>query len=305
MLHFLNLIRWKNLLIIAFAQCVFRFVFFKLDQFQSLDSFFTALTTGQFLCLMFSTLCLAIAGYIINDVFDAETDTINNPEKQIVGKHINESLATNLFIIFNILGVALGFYVSNVIGKNAYSTLFVIISALLYVYATYLKGTILIGNIVISLLVASSILIIGVFELSPLIIPENRDFMVYVFKFFLEFSLFAFLINLVREMIKDIEDIDGDHAAGLSTLPIAIGRERAGKITFFVCLLPIIACIYYVMTYLTENTVLLIYFLFLIIGPLIYVAIKILGARDKKDYRLIGNLLKIIMLLGICSVFLF
>lgn len=304
MSYFLKLIRWQNLLIIALTQCVFRFGFFNLKQFSELN-FFTALTTGQFFALVFATLSLAAAGYIINDVYDVETDAVNKAKDQIIGKHINESLATNLFVILNILGVVLGFYVSNSIGKNVYAAFFVIISVLLYFYATYLKGTVLIGNIVVSALVASTILIVGVFELTPLINPDNKDFMLYIFKFFLEFSCFAFLVNLVREMVKDIQDVDGDHSAGLQTLPIVIGRNRAAKITFVVSLLPIIATIYYLITYLYNNSVLMVYFLLLIIGPLLFISIKILSAESKKDFKLISLLLKLVMVTGIFSILLF
>ena len=303
MLHFLNLIRWKNLLMIAFAQCAFRFGFFELPNFTEIH-FFTALTTAQFFMLVIATISLAAAGYIINDVYDLETDTINNPSKQIVGKHINESLATNLFVIFNILGVALGFYIANIVGKNMFATVFVLISVLLYVYATYLKGTILLGNIAISLLVAATILIVGVFELTPIISPENIDFVKYLFRFILEFAVFAFLINLVREMVKDMEDIDGDHKAGLTTLPIAIGRDRAARVTFIICLLPICTAVYYTITYLAENNILLFYFLFLIIGPLCFVAFKILGAKTKKEFHSLSTVLKVILFLGIISIFL-
>ena len=304
MSYFLKLIRWQNLLIIVLTQCVFRFGFFNLKQFSELN-FFTALTIGQFIALVLATICLAAAGYIINDVYDVETDAVNKNKPQIVGKHINESLATNLFVILNILGVVLGFYVSNSIGKNVYAAFFVIISVLLYFYATYLKGTVLIGNIVISVLVASTILIVGVFELTPLITPENKEFMLYVFKFFLEFSCFAFLINLVREMVKDIQDVDGDHSAGLQTLPIVIGRNRATKITFIVSLLPVIATVYYLITYLYNNSTLMIYFLLLIIGPLLFISIKVLTASAKKDFKIISLLLKLVMITGIFSILLF
>ena len=126
-----------------------------------------SLNTFHFLLLVISTLCIASAGYIINDIYDVETDFINKPEQMIIGKSISEKTAYNLFIILNVMGVGIGFYLSYAIGKSELFALFVIISALLYVYASYLKQTFLIGNMVISVLVGLSILIVGIFELIP------------------------------------------------------------------------------------------------------------------------------------------
>lgn len=296
MTPFLQLIRWKNLLIIIAAQCIVKFGFIGFD---------TALTTGQFSALVLATVCLASAGYIINDVYDVETDAVNKPDKQIVGKFINEALATNLFVIFTIIGVACGFYVANSVGKNVFATFFVLISILLYVYATYLKGTILIGNIVVSLLVGLTILIVGVFEFIPMLTIETRSTIQLMLKIILHFSILAFLINLIREMVKDLQDIDGDHRAELNTLPIAIGRDRAAKLTFVICLITIALVIYYIMTYMVNKDIGILYMLLLIIGPLLFVGIKVLSAKNKKDYSILSNVLKVVMLLGIGAMLLF
>ena len=119
------------------------------------------LSVFSFLLLILSTLCIAAGGYIINDIYDIETDAINKPNKIVVGKTISESVANRLYIAFTFIGVCLGFYLSQKIGKPTFFGLFVIIAATLYVYATYLKQIAVVGNIVISILVALSILIVG------------------------------------------------------------------------------------------------------------------------------------------------
>src|SRR5690606_18221143 len=128
-----------------------------------------------FTILVLATLCLAAAGYIINDVYDVEIDKVNRPDRVIVGKSISEKTANTLFIVFNVVGVLLGFYLSNMVGKNGFFALFVIISALLYIYASYLKQLLLVGNLVISLLVALSLIIVGLFDLLPAMTPENQE----------------------------------------------------------------------------------------------------------------------------------
>ncbi|MGB5417294.1 UbiA family prenyltransferase, partial [Algibacter sp.] len=144
--------------------------------------------------LIIATLCIAAAGNIINDIYDVETDLINRPNKVIIGKSISEKTAYNLFIVFNLIGVGVGFYISHRVGKAPFFSLFVMISVLLYVYATYLKRTLLIGNIVISLLVALSVIIVGVFELIPAMTASNQAIQTTFFEVILDYAIFAFSI---------------------------------------------------------------------------------------------------------------
>lgn len=298
-MYYLKLFRWKNLLIIVLVQVLIKYALF--------PSFSTDMTLNWFgfSLLIISTLCIAIAGYIINDIYDVETDLVNRPKQVIVGKSVSEKTANNLFIIFNIIGVLIGFYLSHLVGKSSFFALFVLISALLYIYASYLKRTLLIGNIVVSLLVAFTVIIVGIFDLIPVINSQNQPNQIIMFRVLLDYALFAFIINLVREMIKDIEDVDGDHKSGMNTLPIVIGRERTRNITFVVSLVPILGLIYYLSTYLYQQIVLVVYFLLFVTGPLIFVAIKIFQAKSKKDYKLISKVLKIILLLGLLSMLIY
>lgn len=255
--------------------------------------------------LILSTLFLAAGGNIINDIYDVETDLVNRPEKVIVGKKVSEKTAYNLFITFNVLGILIGFYLSHLVGRSGFFALFVIISALLYVYATYLKQTLLIGNIVVSILVAMSILIVGLFELLPAITTQNQPTQLFFFKILLDYALFAFFINLVREIAKDMEDIDGDYKAGMNTLPIAIGRERASKVLFALTLLPLFGVVYYMMTYMYKQPYAVGYFLMFVVAPLLYVSIKSFSAKTKKDYHHISIILKLVMLFGMLSLLLY
>lgn len=255
--------------------------------------------------LILATLCLAAAGNIINDIYDVETDLVNRPSKVIIGKRVSEKTSYNLFIAFNVIGILIGFYLSHLVDRSGFFALFVIISALLYVYATYLKQTLLIGNIVISLLVAMSILVVGLFELLPAITPQNQPTQLFFFKILLDYALFAFVINLVREIAKDLEDIDGDHKAGMNTLPIAIGRDRASKVLFALTLLPLLGVIYYVMTYMYNQPIAVGYFLLFVIAPLLYVSIKSFSAKNKKEFHHISNMLKLVMLFGMLSLLLY
>lgn len=298
-MNLLNLIRWKNLLMIALVQLLIKYALFQPFDVDIMLNWF------GFSLLILSTLCIAAAGNIINDIYDVETDLVNRPTKVIVGRRITEKTANNLFITFNVIGVLIGFYLSHLVGRSGFFALFVIISALLYVYASYLKQTLLIGNIVISILVAFSIIIVGLFELLPAITPQNQAIQLMYFKILFDYALFAFIINLVREIAKDMEDIDGDYKAGMNTLPIAIGRERASKVLFAVTLLPLFGAVYYMMTYLYKQPIAIGYFLVFIVAPLLYVSIKSFSAKFKKDYHHISNVLKLVMLFGMLSMLLY
>jgi len=255
--------------------------------------------------LILATICIAAAGNIINDIYDIETDTVNKPDKVIVGKSISETAAFNLFIVLNLIGVGLGYYISLSVGKSPFFSIFVIISAALYVYASFLKRTALIGNIVISILVAMSILIVGVFDLLPAITESNKATQMTFFKILVDYAVFAFLINLIREMIKDIEDVDGDYNAEMNTLPIAIGRDRAKHIALVISLLPIAAVLYYIVTFLYKQQIIIGYFLVFVLAPLIYSSIKIYMATTKSHFKHISFMYKIIMLFGMLSLVLY
>lgn len=288
---------------LAFVQLLIKYALFQ--PFLDTTALTTTLNGFGFGLLMLSTLCIAAAGNIINDIYDVETDVVNRPSKVIVGKGVSEKTAYTLFIVFNVIGVLVGFYLSHLVGRSGFFAIFVIISALLYVYASYLKQTLLLGNILVSVMVALSILIVGVFELIPVITTQNQATQLTFFKILLDYALFAFLINLVREIIKDLEDVDGDYKASMNTLPIVIGRERASKVAFIFTLVPLFGSIYYVATYLFTYEVFIGYFLIAIIAPLIYIAIRTFSAKSKKHYYHISGMLKLVMLLGMLSLLLY
>ena len=299
MLNILLLIRWKNLFMIALMQLLIKYAL--------LEPFGVAITLNGFgfFLLILATVSLAAGGNIINDIFDQDTDTVNKPKKVIVGKSLSEKTAYSLFIGFNVLGVLIGFYLSHLVGRSGFFALFVVVSGLLYLYASYLKQIILIGNIVVSVLVALSIIMVGLFELLPAITPQNQETQLTFFRIILDYALFAFCINFIREMVKDIEDIDGDYKAGMNTLPIAIGRSRATQVTLALTFIPLAAVIYYVVTYLYHNLWIASYFLLFVVAPLIYVIIRLFQAKLKADYHIISNLLKLIMLFGMLSLLIY
>jgi 4-hydroxybenzoate polyprenyltransferase len=295
-LNYLNLVRYQNLLFIALAQ-----VLLKYSLFETLGVAM-ALTDFHFGLLVLATVCIAAAGNIINDIYDVEIDKINKPNKVLIGTKLSEQQAHTLFIAFNIAGVALGFYLANSIGRPSFAALFIAFSALLYLYASYFKGLFLVGNLLVSALVAMSLIIVALFDLVPPITPQNQVGQSIVFKIVLQYALFAFFINFIREIVKDLQDINGDKKGERNTLPIALGRKRTSSIVFVLGVILVFGVVLFMYTYLYNSKMVLLYFLFCILAPLLYFCVKAYDATTFKDFRLLSKLLKLVMFLGICSI---
>ncbi|ESU18611.1 ubiA protein [Flavobacterium cauense R2A-7] len=296
-MNFLKLIRYQNLLMLALMQLVFHFVFFKNQPELEL-----ALSDVEFILLVIATVCIAAGGYVINNIMDQETDDFSKPENVIVGKHISEGMAYNIYVAFNIIGVGIGFYLSNIIQKPMFSAVFIVVAGTLYMYATSLKQNLLIGNIIVALLLSFSVVIIGIFDLYPITQESNQLQMATLFSILLDYALFAFMINFIREIVKDIEDMDGDYNSGMSTLPIVLGKERTAKIAFGLTFIPIALLIYYMNENLMEVQLVIVYLLLFVLAPLLYFLIKIWNAKTKKDFKHLSLVLKLVLLFGILSV---
>ncbi|MFL9832249.1 geranylgeranylglycerol-phosphate geranylgeranyltransferase [Flavobacterium sp. ST-87] len=297
-MNFLKLIRYKNLLMLALMQLIFRYGFLKLQNIG------LALTDWQYGLLVLSTVLIAAAGYVINDIFDQQTDIVNKPHKVIVGKSISENRAYNMYALLNISGVAIGFYLSNVILRPNFAAIFVLVAATLYIYASSLKQMLLIGNIIIALLLSVSVLIIGIFDVFPATDLSNQQIMANLFSILLDYAIFAFMINLLREIVKDLEDFDGDYKQEMKTLAIYLGIKKTSKLVCVLSIIPILCLLNYMNTYLIVNNLItaVIYSLLFILGPMLYFSIKIATAQSKTEFIHLSKVLKWILFFGIVSV---
>ncbi|MFG4002476.1 geranylgeranylglycerol-phosphate geranylgeranyltransferase [Flavobacterium aquidurense] len=297
-MKFLKLIRYKNLIMLAFIQVLFRYAFLKQQNIP------LALNDWQYGILVLSTVLLAAAGYVINSVYDVATDTINQPEAVVINKGISETTAYNIYIGLNITGVALGFLLSNIILKPSFASLFILIASLLYFYATTLRQIMILGNFVIALLLSVSILIIGVFDVFPAITSENQAQMASLFSILTDYALFAFMIGFLNEMVKDIEDVNGDYNQGINTLPIAIGISRTSKIAIAFAIIPFLLSLLYINKYFIQNNLYIatFYASAFVLAPFLYFIVKIFTAKSKKDFHHLSTVLKLILFFGILSI---
>ncbi|MDD3723445.1 MAG: geranylgeranylglycerol-phosphate geranylgeranyltransferase [Lutibacter sp.] len=293
---FFRLIRWKNLLLLLYIQLLLKFLFF--TTFNAI----TNLSVIQFFILVFAILFVTAAGYILNDIIDLKTDLINKPHKVIVTTFFTLESAQRLYLITNTLGIVLGIGLSLSVQKPTFSFIFIGASLLLYFYSKKLKSKPLIGNITSSFLVAMSIISLLLFDINFEIQSNSQELVIYVT---LLLSAFAFSVNLVREVVKDIEDVNGDYSLSMRTLPILIGISRAKKIAAFLCLFSIGLLLFIILKFASEYKYTVLYLLLFTLVPLFYVAVKLLSAKTKKDFNKLSMLLKIIMFLGINSLLVF
>ena len=277
-------------------QLVFRYLFLK----QSYVDL--ALTDFNYILLIFATVCIAAGGYVINNIMDQDTDEIAKPQNRVVGVSISETVAYNWYIGLTIVGVGIGFYLSNVIYKPTFASMFILVATLLYMYATSFKQIPVLGNVVVALMLSTSIIIIGLFDILPAIDADNRFRMKEAFDILMHYAIFAFIINLIREIVKDMEDMDGDYQSGINTLPNAIGIQKTKIIVGVLTVISIGILAYYVNSNLFELDYVVYYAMILIVGPLIYFGVKLLNAATKKEFYHLSLVLKVILFFGILSV---
>ena len=297
-MNYLKLIRYQNLIMLALMQLIFRYGFLKLQRIP------LALTDWQYCILVLATVCIAAGGYIINNIFDVETDTESKPKNVLVGTFISEARAYNLYIGLTVIGVVMGFYLSNVINKPSFASIFIVIAATLYFYATSLKQSLLIGNFIVALLLSFSVIIIGIFDLFPVLTTENSPVLRLLFGILMDYAIFAFIINCIREIVKDLEDIKGDVNQGMNTLPIVLGVQRTAKLVFAFSFIPVVLILNYINTNLFSYELIYgtLYGLVFILAPLLYFTVQIWSAKTTKDFHHLSTVLKWILFFGILSI---
>lgn len=270
-ISFLRLTRIWNLLILAVAQ------------------YFTAamlipahhVADPRFFLLAVSTGLIAAAGYIINDYYDVKIDLVNKPDRVVIGHGITRRYALLLHTLLTLAGIAIGFLLDWRLGIIHFAAAF-----LLWWYSNDLKRQPFIGNLMVAILSGLSIVIVDA-------LYNTGNPLIYIY------GTFAFFMTLIREIIKDMEDLKGDNSFGCRTLPIIWGSRKTKSL------------IYGIVAVFSSGVILLNHFfvrlplsyllLFLFI-PLAWMVIVLFRADTKKDFASLSFFCKVIMLLGILSM---
>lgn len=269
-----RLVRANNLGIILFTQAM---VWYFLVNEKS------ALPDVGFYLLAFSTLCIAAAGYIINDYYDVKIDLINKPDQLIVGKVISRREAIILHTIFNSVGIGMGAFMSWRVGLFHAACAF-----LLWLYSNRLKQIALLGNIAIGLLTALSVMVLALFY-------HHYDPFIFLF------GLYAFFMTLIREIVKDIEDMKGDASFGCKTLPIWLGLRPTKNILYAILLVLVglylaLAQFLHMYSYFYMGYSVGLAILLVILYVLLY------KADTKKEFNFLSRYIKWIMVFGVLGI---
>jgi 4-hydroxybenzoate polyprenyltransferase len=310
---FLNLIRWQNLLIVTLTMLLMRYAVIE-PLISKIDVILRNSGSGEkipmilqfpwydFIILIAATVFITAGGYVINDYFDIKTDLINKG-KVIVGTKIPRRHAMMWHNVLNILGVISGFYISWKAGYFWFGVVFLVVSGLLYFYSASYKRQFLIGNILVALLTAMVPLLVILYEwpalykfyrINAVSFPEIN----FLFYWIGGFALFAFLTTLTREIIKDIEDFEGDIAFGRNTLPIVIGVLSAKIISVCLVILTVVL-LYLTWFFFINDKITLIYLSATIVLPLLLVIYKVIRSQNKSQLHSASSIMKIVMLSGI------
>lgn len=265
-----------NLLLVAFSQ--FMTAYFLVE---TTGSGLPILQDYKLYLLVLSTVLITAAGYMINDYYDVKIDYVNRPHEVVVGKGIKRRVVILLHSVLNFSAIGLGFLVSPKIAMINFIAAF-----LLWLYSNQLKREPFIGNFTVALLTGIAVYIIGYYyQKSELLI--------------LTYAIFAFFLNLIREIIKDIEDRQGDRKHGCRTLPIVIGFRRTKGIIFLIALV-FICAILIVMFELNRP---LIFYYFGALGILfVYFMYRVYEADRKDHFTKLSTFAKILMLVGTISM---
>ncbi len=311
MKEFLKLIRWQNLIIVILTMVLMRYCI--IEPLISKLKVMMLDGSGQvslklqfpwydFIILVAATVFITAGGYVINDYFDIKTDLINRGSV-IVGTKIPRHKAMMWHNIFNIAGVAAGFYISWKVGYIWMGIFFLLVSGLLYFYSASYKRQFLIGNLIVALLTAMVPMMVIMYEWPVLYrYYTTRAAELYNLSFLFwwigGFSVFAFITTLTREIIKDIEDFEGDMAYGRRTIPVVIGIP-ASKVIALSLIIITIAMLYIVWFYFINDKITFIYLTAGIVLPLFYIIYQLVVSRNRKQLHIASRLMKIVMLTGI------
>ena len=310
--NYLNLFRWKNLLIAGASILLTKYAVFE----PAIENLFSeSHSTMGFLetsLLAISVMIIAAAGYVINDINDIKSDEINKPSKVIVGKSVSVNAAGNLYIFLNVIGIFLAAYIGSLAGNYKLAILHIIVAAILWIYSSYVKNTFLIGNVLVS--IATALVPITYFFFESLgYLKIYGDVLLLNFKtllggplevlyyFSLGLSIFGFAISLIREIIKDLQDYQGDFSVGANTIPIVLGEKWTINLIQSMCLGLILMISYANYFWLPELNIGEIPYTIYNVAFIVLLFIIISSIRKSKNYQKESNICKIIMTIGILS----
>lgn len=308
MLGFLKLVRWPNLLFILLTQVLF---FYGVVE----PVLFNGIYMPREFRILFYLLCLAsiliaAAGYIINDYFDLNIDLVNKPSRMVVDKTVSRRWAIFLHMFFSMSGILISFYIG--LQSNNWFIGFanIVCVVVLWFYSTTFKKKLLSGNILISMLTAWTVLVVYFFAhnyMGGLFREQTTEATSHkLLRLALLYTSFAFIITLIREVVKDVEDMEGDRKYGCRTMPIVWGVEFS-KVFVSIWMIILLALLLIVLFYILQFSMWVpaAYNFLLIIVPAAYALFLLMKSKTSLEFGRLSTWLKVVIFTGILSMIFF
>lgn len=301
---FLSLIRIQNLLFIVITQYSF-FYFVLIPAFKMYPGE-TILIKHLIHWLVLSSVLIAGGGYIINDYFDLNIDRINKPAKLVIDRFISRRWAMFLHMILSICGIVISGYIANLLQNVLLFILNLLSVLLLFIYSSTFKKKLLSGNIIIAALSAWVIMVLFVAMCkweNGSIIPQWSPSLQELYKIALIYAVFAFIVSLIREVVKDMEDEEGDKKNGCKTMPIAWGiKSTKVFVGVWITVLFGLFVVFFLNLMIKGWFIGVTYILIVLIPFLFRIYMEFSKAKTKKQFGKISREVKLFMLSGILSM---
>lgn len=301
---FFKLIRWPNLVFILLTQLLFQyFIIIPQGAANGKEIMFPG---AAFALIVLSYLLIAAAGYIINDYFDLDIDLINKPGKVFITNGVSKVNAMRWYIGMNVVAAASAFAASRLVGNYAALWFVLVCIIALYFYSSTFKKSFFTGNFLVSAITSSAIPVLTCAEALPVTTaPLTYNGQPSVITLTVLYTFFAFIISLARELVKDMEDVEGDSRNNARTIPIVIGTGKSKFIAAAYVLLLIGLLLYCLPFLLQYKIVLAVYTIIAVIAPLVFICFKVITSKNKTDYHKLSSQFKMVMLTGILSIIFF
>ncbi len=299
---FIRLIRFPNLIIVGLTMYLMRWCI--LMPYYRLYGVYASLNEWEFFIAVAATILIAAAGYIVNDIYDMDIDLINKPDKVFIPTFFSKQLAWWMYGILNGVALVISLYLAYKVGNPPLIILFPLFAIPLWLYSWKLKKMPLAGNLLIAFFCAAIALLVIFSEREAYyqVVMQSLDSGKAIFYLFIGYANFAFYSTMIREIIKDMEDVEGDVSEDCRTIPIVWGMKNAKLLAMFfgiVLLAFILFLIYWHLQYWEQLWLGIVYLIVAVIFPLLFVIRNVNRANTKSDFHKLSNVSKFIMLTGL------
>ena len=304
-IHWLRLLRWQNLLLLALAQ----FLFFRCIVKPALQMNYadTELPYWALALLILASLSVAAAGYVTNDIHNTTEDDINRPGKNQVGKAISEQHAHNFYLIANFTGIGISIFLAYYVRHLQLCCLFIIAAIALSLYSTWLKKKMIVGHLIIALLSCFSMWVVFAYEPAFWNVARTLGAVAAAGIIMGVYSFLFFVNTLLREIIKSAEDEEGDRIAGVKSIATQFGNTAVRVASAVLVVISFVVVAYIGWYFMQKKWWLLTSYIFVLLclPHLLTLYMLLFRQAVKKTYRSLSLLLKLEMFFAVLSMLIF